>query len=72
MSKYIYSVCDIQAGCNSIYSVMAHNITECQEKIMQNIIEDYDFDDNFTYPEFVQFLDDHDILISEIEDIETL
>ena len=72
MNKYIVPICDIQAGQVWNHIVMARTINECQDKIMETLIEKYDFEDSFTYREFIEFLDDHDILIGEITDIETL
>lgn len=73
MNKYLISICDIQAGNTWIQVIMARNGSECQEKLVQLLMEKYDdLDDCLTYREFVKLADENDILIGDIKDIEEL
>lgn len=72
MNKYIIPICDIQAGTVWNQIIIARNVTACQEKLSELLIERYDLEDCLTYREFVELADKNDILIGEIKDIETL
>lgn len=74
MNKYIVPICDINAGDIWIKTVMARSISECQEKIMEELIDCYDMENNFSnYREFIEFIDsNYDILIGDIKDIDEL
>ena len=73
MNKYIIPICDIQGGHVWNVIIMARTRNECQEKLMQSLIAQYElFDDTLTYREFVEEADKKDILIGDIKDIEEL
>lgn len=72
MNKYIVPICDIQAGSCWIKTITAKSITECEEKLMNDLIEYYDFDDFDDYHEFIHWLDEQDILVGNIKDIEEI
>lgn len=72
MNRYIIPICDMYSEQIWIETISARSINECQEKIMQSIINQYNFDDYDSWNEFVQDMDDKEILIGEIKDIETL
>jgi hypothetical protein len=73
MNKYIIPICDIQAGSIWTHVIMAKSRSDCEEKLINKLIELYDVLDNFnTYREFVENADEHDILIGDITDIEEL
>ena len=72
MNKYIIPICDIQAGLVWNQIIIARDVINCQEKLVEFLIEKYDLDDCLTYREFVILADKNDILIGEIKDIETL
>lgn len=67
MNKYIIPICNIPAS--KVYNLIinANSYKECQEKIM-NKFEDY----SESYQEFVEALDNRDILIGKITDVEEL
>lgn len=69
MNKYIVPVCNVQES--KIYNkiIIANSNTSCQEKIMEMFSEYSDKDD---WREFLQDLDEQDILIGRITDIEEL
>lgn len=72
-SKYLIPICDIEAGSVWIKSVMAKSIPECKEKIMNYLIEYYDFDYDSDYSDFVKWLDEsQNILIGKITDIDEI
>lgn len=72
MNKYIIPICDIQGGQVWIHTITAKTIKECQEKIMEELLERYDLEETITYQDFVDILDQNDILIGNIKDIEEL
>lgn len=69
MNKYIVPVCNVQES--KIYNkvIIANSSTSCQEKIMEMFSEYSDKDD---WREFLQDLDEQDILVGRITDIEEL
>lgn len=75
MNKYIIPICDIQAG--SVYNevIVATSLEQCKEKLLQYFLDEYEFDfidDLSSYYEIIGELDQHDILVGDITDIETL
>lgn len=74
MNKYIIPICDIDNGKVWLMTVMAATNSACQDKIMSNLIDKYDIEDNSSnYREFVEIADiEYNILIGDIKDIEEL
>lgn len=74
MNKYIIPICDIEAGDIWIKTIIARSNSDCQEKIIEELIDLYDIEDNTSsYREFVEFVDTkYNILIGDIKDIEEL
>lgn len=73
MNKYLIPYCDIQADFPKIKVIIARTISECQEKLMNYFLEQYEeLDECDTYREFVKLADSKDILIGDIKDIEEL
>lgn len=72
MNKYIIPICDIQGGFVWLQIIMARNILECQEKLTQKLINEYDLEEGNSYKEFVEIADKNDILIGDIKDIEEI
>lgn len=73
MNKYLVPICDIQAG--SVYNkiIIAKSLIECQDKLVQYLIEKYDdLYECLTYHEFIELADKNDILVGNITDIETI
>lgn len=73
MNKYLIPICDIQAG--HIYNkiIIAKSLIECQDKLSEFLIEQYDdLHECLTYREFIELADKNDILIGNITDIETI
>ena len=69
MNKYIIPVCEIQKS--KIYNlvIMANSHEDCEDKLMDKFSK---FSSALDYKEFLYDLDMNDILIGEINDIETL
>lgn len=72
MNKYICPICDLYSEQVWNQVILARSLSDCQEKLMHTLIEDYNFDDNYTWSEFLDFLNKQEILVGEITDIETL
>ena len=73
MNKYIVPICDIEAGDIWIKTIIARSNSDCQEKIIEELIDMYDMEDNTSYREFVELADSkYNILIGDIKDIEEL
>lgn len=72
MNKYIVPIADLYAEqvWNEVFS--ARSISECQEKIIRSIIDQYDFDEPNSWEDFIEDMNQREILIGEIKDIETL
>ena len=73
-NKYIIPVCDIRANQIWNYVIIANSIKECEEKLVQQILEEYEtLDDNsVSYDDFIGYLFENDILVGDIQDIEEL
>lgn len=73
MNKYIIPVCDLIDGNIDLYKILARNLNECQEKLM-NSFSNYEGVENCAnYREFLDLMDkEHNIAIGDITDIETL
>jgi hypothetical protein len=75
MNKYIVPICDIQNGSVWIEVILSKSLSDCHDKLIDNILENYSsINDNFqNYEEFVGILDSkYDIIIGDIRDIEEL
>ena len=74
MNKYIVPICKIEAGDIWIKTIIARSNSDCQEKIIEELIDMYDMEDNTSsYREFVELADSkYNILIGDIKDIEEL
>lgn len=72
MNKYIVPICDIEAGSIWNKIILAKSIPDCKDKLMDELIEYYDFDNMDNYSEFVSYLDDQNILIGDIKDVDEL
>ena len=46
MNKYIVPICDIEAGDIWIKTIIARSNSDCQEKIIEELIDLYDIEDN--------------------------
>lgn len=73
-SKYIIPICDAQANQVWNYVIIAKSIKECEEKLVQQILEEYETlnDNSVSFDDFIGYLFEHDILVGDIQDIETL
>lgn len=69
MNKYLIPICNLPENHIYILSISASSITNCEEKIMQHF---WEYSDAIDYKEFLNELDNKDILIGEIVDIDTL
>lgn len=69
MNKYIIPICDIKES--SVYNIVisATGIHDCEDKIMKTFS---DYSTALEYNDFLNELDKQDILIGDIEDIESL
>jgi len=72
MNTYIVPVCDIQAGLNKNISILARNLTSAQDKLMDELCEQYDWVNPYDFVAFKEFADSEDVIIGEITDIETI
>lgn len=73
MNKYLYSVCDLEDYNNSIYTVVAKSTADAKDRIIQQFIEDFEWEDApDEWEEFYEFAIDHGYSIGWPKDIETL
>lgn len=72
MNKYIIPICIFNKS--KIYDIIinARSFKECEEKLMNKLIDEFDLSETDTYEDFVKELDDNNILIGTIRDIEEL
>jgi len=74
--SFVVAYADTIDNVVSIKRFEARSIKECQDKVMQYIIDQYDWDDNIDFPdeynEFVEFMKDYNILLSSVTDIELI
>lgn len=72
MNKYVYSICT-QDQWPSIETVMASDISDAEDRIISEYCEMLDIDNNnMDYLQFQEMMNDHDIVISDLYDIEEL
>ena len=67
MNKYIIPICDISKSKVYNLTINAQSYKDCQDKIMDKF-EDY----SDSYEEFINAMDEEDILIGKITDVEEL
>lgn len=69
MNKYIIPICIIPDS--KVYNevIIANSYTECQDKLMEKYSE---YSSEVSYHDFIEDLDNQDILIGKITDIEEL
>lgn len=74
MNKYIVPICDIQTGDLWTKVIVSRDQNDCQEKVMQYLINEYEeLDYSTSYREFCnEALNNHDIVIGDILDIELI
>lgn len=73
MNKYLVPICDIQAGIVYNKTIVAKSYNDCQDKLMEYLINQYDcLQECLNYQEFVELADNNDILVGKIIDIETI
>lgn len=72
MNKYIVPIADLYSEQVWIEAFSARSINECQEKIIRSIIDQFDFEEPNSWEDFINDMNEHEILIGEIQDIETL
>lgn len=73
-NKYIIPVCDKQADQVWNYTIIANSISQCEEKLVKKILEEYETldGDSISYNDFIEYLSENDILVGDITDIETI
>lgn len=72
MNKYVYSICT-QDAWPSIETVMASGISDAEDRVISEYCEMLDIDNNnMDYLQFQEMMNDHDIVISDLYDIEEL
>lgn len=69
MNKYVFSVCDLDTEKLQIKSLSAISLEDCKDEIM-NMYNEYS--DALEWDDFLDDLNDHNIIISQIKDIEEL
>lgn len=72
MNKYLCPLCDIQAGEVWNQVISATSLSDCQDKLTDFITDEYDLSLTDDWMDFVEECNANDILIGQIEDIETL
>lgn len=69
-NKYYVPVYDRQSDSIWNYKIIANSIKQCEEKLVQKILEEYDMleDTSTSYEDFLMYLDQNDIRVGEIEE----
>ena len=74
MNKYLIPICNASdiAKC-WIEVIMARSNEECQDKLMNILLDKFDYlEDTTTYNEFVDKADSNNIIIGKITDIDEI
>lgn len=73
MTTYVYAVCDENCH-NHMKTISARSQKDAQEKIIEHYRDELELDEEFdNWYEFLDFMADHDILITPtVQDVETL
>lgn len=69
MNKYIIPICDISKSKVYNQIIFANSHKDCQNKLITKFA---DYSDSDIWAQFINDLDEKDILIGEIRDIEEL
>lgn len=73
MNKYIVPVCVINDSNNMTFVISANSRQDCQDKLINQLAENYEVPDEMDYIKFIERLDTEcDIIVGEIQDIEEL
>lgn len=77
MNKYIIPIFDSESYQIWIEKISAKSLDQCKDKIISKIADDFEIDelsefDSSEYEEFVEKACDYNLIIGDIEDIETL
>lgn len=72
MNEYRVPICSVGEEYVWIESITAKSVADCQEKLMNTLIEEYELDDCLTYREFKKLAAKNGIIIGEIKDLEEL
>ena len=73
MNKYIIPIADISGGEVYFETVMARSLSDCQDKLMRKLSEEYGIEEVTDYRDFINIADsNYDLLIGEIIDIESI
>lgn len=73
MNRYVIPICDL--GETSVWNevVLANSYSDCKEKLMESLSEDYEIPECNSYGEFYNLaFREYNILIGDITDIEEL
>ena len=72
MNKYLCPLADLQAGEVWNQVISATSLNDCKDKLTDFITNEYDLNPTDDWTDFVEECNANDILIGQIEDIETL
>ena len=73
MNKYIIPIADVSDGEVYFETVMARSLSDCQDKLMRKLSEEYGIEEVTDYRDFINIADsNYDLLIGEITDIESI
>ena len=73
MNKYIIPIADISDGEVYFETIMARSLSDCQDKLMRKLSEEYGIEEVTDYRDFINIADsNYDLLIGEITDIESI
>lgn len=73
MNKYIIPITDIPGGEVYFETIMARSLSDCQDKLMRKLSEEYGIEEVTDYRDFISIADsNYDLLIGEITDIESI
>ena len=73
MNKYIIPIADIPGGEVYFETIMARSLSDCQDKLMRKLSEEYGIEEVTDYRDFISIADsNYDLLIGEITDIESI
>lgn len=73
MNKYLYPICDLEDYSNSIYTVVAKSTEDAKDRIMQQLIDDFEWDNApDDWNDFYEYAVDNGYVIGWPKDIETI
>lgn len=74
--SFVIAIADLVEKDVSMKRFEARSLKECQEKVMNYVINQFEWNDDMTFPDeynsFVELMKEYDIILSNITDVDLI